>query len=160
MAVSTSVFWDVKPYSLTERYQRSGKPWCLHFLLPWWMPPRLWSWRWKNTVFPHVISQVLEDWNSPKYCQISQRHQGWLRLIHAIIFLEVSYFPLHKLYQRISPGPRLCVVFRNMVIFYGEELLAPSPTPKLEDHPCRLSATGKAWTGLIWLRIGTGGGLL
>jgi hypothetical protein len=26
-------------------------------------------------------------------------------------------------------------VFRNMVIFYGEELLAPRPTPKLEDHP-------------------------
>jgi hypothetical protein len=26
-------------------------------------------------------------------------------------------------------------VFRNMVIFYDEELLAPRPTPKLEDHP-------------------------
>jgi hypothetical protein len=26
-------------------------------------------------------------------------------------------------------------MFRNMVIFYGEELLAPLPTPKLEDHP-------------------------
>jgi hypothetical protein len=37
--------------------------------------------------------------------------------------------------QRISPGPRICIVFRNMVIFYGEELLAPRPTPKLEDHP-------------------------
>jgi hypothetical protein len=34
-----------------------------------------------------------------------------------------------------SPGPRLCIVFRNVVIFYGEELLAPRPTPKLEDHP-------------------------
>jgi hypothetical protein len=32
--------------------------------------------------------------------------------------------PLLKSYQRISPGPRLCIVFRNMVIFYGEELLA------------------------------------
>jgi hypothetical protein len=28
--------------------------------------------------------------------------------------------------------------FRNKLIFYGEELLAPRPTPKLEDH--RLSA--------------------
>jgi hypothetical protein len=37
--------------------------------------------------------------------------------------------------QRISPGPRLCIVFCNMVIFYGEELLAPRPTPKLEGHP-------------------------
>jgi hypothetical protein len=27
------------------------------------------------------------------------------------------------------------VVFRNKFIFYGEELLAPRPTPKLEDHP-------------------------
>ena len=25
--------------------------------------------------------------------------------------------------------------FRNMIRFYGEELLAPRPTPKLEDHP-------------------------
>jgi hypothetical protein len=24
---------------------------------------------------------------------------------------------------------------RNMVRFYGEELLAPRPTPKLKDHP-------------------------
>jgi hypothetical protein len=43
--------------------------------------------------------------------------------------------PLLKLYQTISPGPRLCIVLRNMVICYGEELLAPRPTPKLEDHP-------------------------
>jgi hypothetical protein len=27
------------------------------------------------------------------------------------------------------------VTFRNKLIFYGEELLAPHPTPKLEDHP-------------------------
>jgi hypothetical protein len=33
------------------------------------------------------------------------------------------------------PGPRRCEMFRNMVIFYGEELLAPRPTPKLENHP-------------------------
>jgi hypothetical protein len=27
------------------------------------------------------------------------------------------------------------VVFSNKLIFYGEELLAPRPTNKLEDHP-------------------------
>jgi hypothetical protein len=27
------------------------------------------------------------------------------------------------------------ILFRNIVIIYGEELLAPRPTPKLEDHP-------------------------
>ena len=26
-------------------------------------------------------------------------------------------------------------MLRNIVISYGEELLAPRPTPKLEDHP-------------------------
>lgn len=26
-------------------------------------------------------------------------------------------------------------MFRNKIRFYGEELLASSPTPKLEDHP-------------------------
>ena len=26
-------------------------------------------------------------------------------------------------------------MLRNMIRFYGEELLAPRPTPKLEDHP-------------------------
>jgi hypothetical protein len=29
----------------------------------------------------------------------------------------------------------VCIVFRNMVIFYGEELLAPRPTPKMEGYP-------------------------
>jgi len=31
-------------------------------------------------------------------------------------------------------------MFRNTILFYGEELLAPRPTPKLEDHP--LSGVG------------------
>jgi hypothetical protein len=26
-------------------------------------------------------------------------------------------------------------MFRNKTSFYGEELLTPRPTPKLEDHP-------------------------
>jgi len=38
--------------------------------------------------------------------------------------------------KNISPGP-----FRNMIHFYGEELFATRSTPKLEDLPCRLSAT-------------------
>jgi hypothetical protein len=27
------------------------------------------------------------------------------------------------------------MTFRNKLIFYGEGLIAPRPTPKLEDHP-------------------------
>jgi hypothetical protein len=48
---------------------------------------------------------------------------------------RVPILSFFKLYQRIIPGPRLCWMIRNLVIFYGEELLAPRPTPKLEDHP-------------------------
>jgi hypothetical protein len=35
--------------------------------------------------------------------------------------------------------PRFCITFHNNLVFYGEELLAPHPTPNLEDHPCQLS---------------------
>jgi hypothetical protein len=44
-------------------------------------------------------------------------------------------FPLLRSCQEISPGPRRFEVFRNKVVFYGEGLLAPRPTTKLEDHP-------------------------
>jgi hypothetical protein len=37
--------------------------------------------------------------------------------------------------QRISPGPRRFETFRNLLLFYGEVLLAPRPKPKLEDQP-------------------------
>jgi hypothetical protein len=37
--------------------------------------------------------------------------------------------------------PRFLMNFRKKLIFYGEELLAPRPTPKLRTTPCRLSAT-------------------
>jgi hypothetical protein len=30
---------------------------------------------------------------------------------------------------------RLLVIFRNKLIYYGEELFAPRPIPNLEDHP-------------------------
>ena len=49
-----------------------------------------------------------------------------------------SYVPLSLLrsYQSISPGPRLCLwIFRNEIRFNREELLAPCPPPRLEDHP-------------------------
>jgi hypothetical protein len=42
--------------------------------------------------------------------------------------------------QRICPGSRLSRNCCNR-FFYGEGLLSPLPTPKLEDHPCHLSAT-------------------
>jgi len=44
-------------------------------------------------------------------------------------------FPLLSLHQNISPGSRHMYPFRNKACFYCEELLAPRPTLKLEDHP-------------------------
>jgi hypothetical protein len=37
--------------------------------------------------------------------------------------------------QQPATCPYLCRLFRNIIIFYGEELLAPRPTPRLEGHP-------------------------
>jgi len=40
------------------------------------------------------------------------------------------------LHQSIIPGPWLTLsLFRIMIRFYGEELLAPRPSPKMEDRP-------------------------
>ena len=48
----------------------------------------------------------------------------------------MSLFHLLGSYQSISPGPSLCLwIFRNKIHFNRGELLAPHPTPKLEDHP-------------------------
>jgi hypothetical protein len=38
-------------------------------------------------------------------------------------------------YQRISSGQRYVSIFRNYASIYGEELLVPRPTYKLEDRP-------------------------
>jgi hypothetical protein len=71
---------------------------------------------------------------------------------------HVHFLSLGSFIQGISPGPRLLVVFRNKLIFYGERLLAPRPTPKLGTTPCRLSAT--AYSTYSQLPSKTGGNLL
>ena len=56
----------------------------------------------------------------------------------------------------ISPGPTLSVwTFRNKVCFYGEKLLAPRPTPKLEDH--NLSAVRDCLFNIFAATFHTGG---
>ena len=42
--------------------------------------------------------------------------------------------PLLRLYQMISRSLRHIYPFRNKACFYGETLIGPRPTPKLEDH--------------------------
>jgi hypothetical protein len=48
---------------------------------------------------------------------------------------HIHFLPLRSFIQGICPGPRLPMNFHNKLFFYGEELLAPRPTPNLEDHP-------------------------
>jgi hypothetical protein len=53
--------------------------------------------------------------------------------------MEANVSLLHSLapdtWPYPSPSPKPCEIFRNIVRFYSEDLLAPRPTPKLEDHP-------------------------
>lgn len=46
-----------------------------------------------------------------------------------------SLLSLAKVFYPKKPSSRPFVAFRNNLIFYGEEFLAPNPTPNLEDHP-------------------------
>ena len=51
------------------------------------------------------------------------------------VYYRIQKCPLPVPIQSISLGLRLSVwTFRNKNRFYGEELLAPPPTPKLKDH--------------------------
>jgi hypothetical protein len=46
-----------------------------------------------------------------------------------------AHLILHVI-QRIRPCPRgFLWIFLTILFFYGEDLLAPRPTPKLENHP-------------------------
>jgi hypothetical protein len=56
------------------------------------------------------------------------------RLINIPRTISSVPFPLLRLYHKISPGPRQVYLFRKKSTFY-DELLAPRPNPKLEDHP-------------------------
>jgi hypothetical protein len=58
--------------------------------------------------------------------------------------------------QSISPCLRLTLwISRNRIRIYGEELLTPRPTPKLEDHP--LSAVGDCLFNIFAATLHIGG---
>jgi hypothetical protein len=63
---------------------------------------------------------------------------SWNTSIYLILswFITLSHVPLPLLwsYQRISPGWKHMYLFRVYANFYGEDLLVPRQTSKLEDH--------------------------
>jgi len=54
----------------------------------------------------------------------------------------------HSQVPATCPYPELCVNISQQDIFYGEELLAPRPTPKLRDH--LLSAVRDCVLNIYW----------
>ena len=53
---------------------------------------------------------------------------------HTICRTHSYFFPLLSFYRRINWFRGFLQYFLTWLIFYGKELLAPRPTPKLEDH--------------------------
>ena len=74
-----------------------------------------------------------------------------------ILWNPYSQVPANCPYLKsISPGQSISVwTFRNKIRFYGEELSAPRPTPKLEDHP--LSAVRDCLFIIFAATLHTGG---
>ena len=71
----------------------------------------------------------------PAFYELRRFITAYARALH-LSLSWASSIRLLRSYQSISPGPRVSVwILRNTIRFYGEELLARRPTPKLENHP-------------------------
>jgi hypothetical protein len=66
---------------------------------------------------------------------LGEEYKLWSSSLCSFLQPHVTSSLFRSFIQEIRPVPRLHVRFRSKVIFYGEELLAPRPTPKLEGHP-------------------------
>jgi hypothetical protein len=81
-------------------------------------------------VLPLNLTYILRFLPPLPWANLPYTHFWTVQIPNLIHFLSLRSF-----IQGIHPGPRLFEDFRNKLIFYGEELLAPRQTPKLGDHP-------------------------
>ena len=82
---------------------------------------------WSSSSLPQMILSSCTSVVKPSMNQLLKM-SSWSSVNNQFIYI------LYAL--TLSPCPKFTVwMFRNKIRFYGEELLAPRPTPKLKDHP-------------------------
>jgi hypothetical protein len=110
---------------------------------------------------PH--SQLLATWpyrkpdrTSPCPHILLPVDPSWLTQTPNIPSTEFNVsFPLLRSYQSFSPDQRPFWMIHDRICFYGEELLVPRPTPKLEDHT--LSTVRDCWFNIFTATLHIGG---
>jgi hypothetical protein len=103
-----------------------------------------------NTLFSNTLS-LCSSLNVRDQALHTYRTTGKIR----ILYILISFI------QGIFPGPKFLMNFRNKHNFYGEKMLAPRPTPKLEDHSLSavrdcLFSIFMRFTCIMWLLVEVG----
>jgi hypothetical protein len=86
-------------------------------------------------------------------------------LVHGSAHSSLLLVPILRQMKPVhtAASPSSCVTFRNVLVLYGEELLAPAESPCWRTNPCRLSAktlsiysqlsiSGGRLLHLLWMR--------
>jgi hypothetical protein len=86
----------------------------------------------QHPILEYPQPMFLPQCERPSFTPIQNNRQNY-----SSVYLKCLYFWIAN-WKTEDPAPndnKPCEMFCNMVIFNGEELLAPRPTSKLEDHP-------------------------
>ena len=82
------------------------------------------------TVFINLVSLVLLTYLVEQSPSCESNQFSTTQEITGILWNPKVRYRIHKCLNEA-----FCVNFRNLLCFHGEELLAPHPTPILEDYP-------------------------
>jgi len=100
-----------------------------------------WNYAREATFLPYLFTPYLTPWSRVLLEKLTgfrlvKKFPAFYATRRFIIAFTSAPPPVPILSQIKCPGPRLSLqMIRNRIRFYGEELLAPRPTPNLEDHP-------------------------